>query len=97
MSEYKIVPMQRAMVLYGVEHIRAVIVHETEGDLSAYVAHGVDRDVSAQGKTPEQALARLRETAKFDAEGDNQRGDPLGPAPQYVEDWWQQAPKEAQP
>ena len=91
------VPICRASVRYGDENIRVVVVRDTHGPLSAYVAQGLDRDIASQGSTVKEALRRLAVTATIDSKTHKELGIEIPAAPSFVHEWYAQAEEVATP
>lgn len=83
----KAVPVRTGWIRYGALPVRAVVLREEFNGQVAYSAHGLERDIAAQGSSPEQAMRRLQMCATFDAKLDHTRTKPLGAAPLHVHDW----------
>lgn len=90
----KTTPVGRASFLYGSETVRAVIVLDQCGDLSAYVAQGLERDLAAQGSCPGEAMRRLRALAVADIAVSQELGAEVPVAPPHVFGWYELAKDE---
>lgn len=85
-------PVARATVAYGGDTLRVVVVQDTMGSLSAFVAQALERDIAAQGVSIKEALDRLASTAEFDHATSVEVGREIEPAPPHVHDWYRRAP-----
>lgn len=88
---HNITPIARAMVPYGDATLHVVVLHETDGSHSAYVAHGLEKDCSAQGETIKSALDRLRFTAALDHETETSCSNVIAKSPDFVYEWYEEA------